>query len=350
MTLALLLLTTKPRFANGLELIRAVDRKIGGVNSLRATSEDITGGKRSSNTIEMLTGGYAKSEDPDEIDFQNPGGGWIVHRADKTYEHLKKGEMVISPFIWKRWGDPKDLEYGKVTEVGGVYRTSIKNRRDDSRLALDFDRKTLLPKAVRIFVGHSPELEKTSLVYRRFELNVPLTKADFEYRISDSAHEVVAGLSQEILKPGTTAPEFRMQFISGAQRTLAQCLEGQKALLLTFWFYGCGPCRAELPTLIQLHKEFAAKGLKIVSVDGVDPANIVRTYYRDRAVPFDAAVGITDAKALEAYKFGPCPMTLLVDPTGKIVYSAVGFDSTKTYETLVAELEKLGIKQDDNNP
>jgi len=250
---------------------------------------------------------------------------------------------VISPFIWKRWGDPKDLEYGKVTEAGGVYRTSVRNRRDDSRLALEFDRKTLLPRDARIFVGHSPELEKSHVVYRRFELNVPLTKADFEYRISNSAHEVVAGLSQEILKAGTAAPAFRMKFISGAERTLDQCLEGQKAVLLTFWFYGCGPCRAELPTLIRLHKEFNSQGLKIVSVDGVDPANIIRTYYGDRSAPFDAAIGTTDMKALEAYKFGPCPMTILVDSTGKIVYSATGFDASKTYATLVAELGKLGI-------
>jgi len=89
--LALLLLTTKPRFANGLELIQAVNRKIDGVKSVRAISEDTAAGKKSSTTVEMLTGGYAKSEDPDEIDFQNPGGGWIVHRADKTYEHLKEG-------------------------------------------------------------------------------------------------------------------------------------------------------------------------------------------------------------------------------------------------------------------
>jgi len=86
------------------------------------------------------------------------------------------------------------------------------------------------------------------------------------------------------------------------------------------------------------------KELKILSVNGVDEKRIIQHYFSANHVPFEGAIGISDSKALERYKFGPCPMTILIGPDRKIAYVHVGFDEATTYRMFVSELEKLGLK------
>ena len=332
-----------PSFPTGKELFAEVDRRLANVRSYRYTALDIVRDKRTVGTTLFLRGGYAKQEDDASIYIQQPEGGWIVDKRAKGYERLKKGDLVIDPFVWHRWATPKDRVYGKVTGDGTVYRTSLRKRGDDTRVEVEIDRRTLLPTRTRILYGASPEVEKSRTVFLKFELGVRLAASDFDYQVSDAAHEVLTSDGAQPLPVGSVAPDFRMRLASGGETTLAKCLQGKKALLVSFWFYACGPCRQELPTLVKLHKEFEDKGLRTLTINGVDSEQTIRAFYASRKVPFSAAVGTTDPKALAAYRFGPCPMTLLIDGQGRIAYAHSGFDPDKTYGTLVDELAKQGI-------
>jgi peroxiredoxin len=333
------------RYATGKELLAAVDQRLGSTRALQVDLVTTTPTGRDVATMSVLRGGYGKSEGPDEMSIQTPDGGWLVDKKHKTYEHLKKGEITVDPFIWHRWASPKDMIYGSVTESGTTYRTTLSSTAIDSRVVLEFDRKTLLPSMARILVGKSPEIEEARWTFRNFRFHPALSAASFDYHVSEAAHEVAASNNRDTLAVGSAAPDFRMQLANGGDTSLAKCLADHKGLLICFWFYACGACRQELPTLVKLNHDFGPQGLKVLTIDGVDSAGIVKQYYASQKVPIDAAVGITDQKALAAYKFGPCPMTILVSQDGKIAYAGIGFGGDASYKSLVAEIGKLGISQ-----
>ena len=47
---------------------------------------------------------------------------------------------------------------------------------------------------------------------------------------------------------------------------LSDIVSRNKLTLVDFWASWCGPCRAEMPHVVQAYKDFHAKGLEIVGV------------------------------------------------------------------------------------
>ena len=57
------------------------------------------------------------------------------------------------------------------------------------------------------------------------------------------------------------APEFKLKTLDGKDLSLAG--SRGKVILLNFWATWCGPCRAEIPSLIQLQKRYTT-GYKLL--------------------------------------------------------------------------------------
>ncbi len=66
------------------------------------------------------------------------------------------------------------------------------------------------------------------------------------------------------LGQGAVAPDFQLPTPDGQQVTLSS-YRG-KYLLLVFWASWCGPCREEIPHLMDIHEKYHADGLDILSV------------------------------------------------------------------------------------
>jgi len=102
------------------------------------------------------------------------------------------------------------------------------------------------------------------------------------------------------------------------------------ALVVNFWYAGCGPCRAEAPDLVALQKQWAAKGVRFVGVNVRDEAGQAEPFQTTFKVPYpsildagDGAVQLAFARS-GALKPNAIPTTVVLDREGRIASSVLG--------------------------
>jgi thiol-disulfide isomerase/thioredoxin len=93
-------------------------------------------------------------------------------------------------------------------------------------------------------------------------------------------------------------------------------------VLLNLWATWCAPCVAELPALVRLQAR--APGLRIVAIStdraGVDTA----AFLRNNGARALAVYRDTDTTMIRSFKAVGLPLTVLIDPQGKIIARAQG--------------------------
>lgn len=136
------------------------------------------------------------------------------------------------------------------------------------------------------------------------------------------------------------APEFHLQTLDGKSLTLASA--NGKVVLLNFWATWCGPCRMEIPGLIELQKQYR-DSLQIISllvdVDDVDDA---KKFVADEGVNYPVAVATNDIR-LKYGGVSALPTVFVIDTQGRIVQKHVGLFDPRLYELETRALLHLAI-------
>jgi cytochrome c biogenesis protein CcmG/thiol:disulfide interchange protein DsbE len=83
----------------------------------------------------------------------------------------------------------------------------------------------------------------------------------------------------------------------------------------------CGPCQEEMPLLVEFSRRAGAK-VALLGVDTLDEPRLALLFARDLGQKWPAVVD-DDKAVLLRYGTGP-PVTLFVDPSGKVVYVKTG--------------------------
>ncbi len=161
----------------------------------------------------------------------------------------------------------------------------------------------------------SLEPDKYADLYQ--ELDKGLSKRFPSDRSVMMFHDVVGKMMATNM--GQVAPEIVLPNPEGKEIALSS-LRG-KVVLLDFWASWCGPCRKEMPNVVNAYAKYKSKGFEIYGVS-LDQD-------RDRWIEAIAKDGMTwpqvsdlkywESNAARLYNVQSIPYTLLLDKEGKII-------------------------------
>jgi thiol-disulfide isomerase/thioredoxin len=111
-----------------------------------------------------------------------------------------------------------------------------------------------------------------------------------------------------------------------------------RVLLVNFWATWCPPCRAEMPDLVRLQKEYARRGLQIVGI--AQPPlkrSEVRRFTRRIKVNYPIMLGTKEISTL--FEAGETlPVTFIVDRAGRVRDRIVGILEPEEFDEKVKPL------------
>ena len=137
------------------------------------------------------------------------------------------------------------------------------------------------------------------------------------------------------VKEGGEALPFEVKGIDGKTVKLSD-YKG-KVVLLDFWATWCGPCKVEVPGVIEMYGKQHSKGFEIIGISGDRDKDALAAFVKERKMEwpqvFDGDLG--DDSVLKLYGVTAFPTTVLLDRKGVVrSLNARG-------ERLAAEVEKL---------
>jgi cytochrome c-type biogenesis protein len=135
--------------------------------------------------------------------------------------------------------------------------------------------------------------------------------------------------------PSEPAPQVELSSLEG-QRLRLSDFRG-RVVLLNFWATWCGPCRAEIPELNKLQRDFQASGLTVVGVSWDDSAAGVREFQKEIRQDYTVLLGGEDAQGkFEAIR--SLPTTYVIDREGHIRQRIIGARDRAQFEVVLKAL------------
>ncbi len=150
---------------------------------------------------------------------------------------------------------------------------------------------------------------------------------------------VVSGLLTDA-HAADQAPDFALKNMDGKILRFSKVNENGP-VLISFWSTWCKNCPAEMKHFQRFYEKYKDQGLTLlaISIDTSKTVSKVPQWVKGRRLTCPVLLDTSnDVKRL--FKVGPVPHTFLVDTSGKIVYSHVGYRAGDevTVEKTIKEL------------
>jgi peroxiredoxin len=143
-------------------------------------------------------------------------------------------------------------------------------------------------------------------------------------------------LSDIAMGQDNKAPALALKDVQGRRLRLSD-YKG-KVVLLNFWATWCPPCRAEMPGLIKMQRQFQSRGLQVIGIT-YPPEKVgeVRRFIRKLGVNYPVALGTKETKALFD-ESETLPVTIIIDRRGKILEHIEGILLPEEFEQKIKPL------------
>ncbi len=139
------------------------------------------------------------------------------------------------------------------------------------------------------------------------------------------------------------APSFTLMDSEGNDLSLSDY--AGKVIILDFWATWCPPCRAEIPTFVELQNEYGENGLQVIGVS-VDQNgwSVVKPFMEEYMINYPIVL-LTDHDIYNAYQEllppnqrGGIPFTFILDKEGNITEQHVGYKEKAEFEAAITPL------------
>jgi peroxiredoxin len=128
-------------------------------------------------------------------------------------------------------------------------------------------------------------------------------------------------MSVNVFAAGKAAPDFSLTDTQGKTYTLSQ-FKG-KPVVINFFTIWCQPCRAEMPDLNEIYKEYNSKGLQFLGIClNADP-NQLRFFAKQMNLDYPILNG-TDKVNKDYGDIMAVPTTFIIDKQGNITEKIEG--------------------------
>jgi thiol-disulfide isomerase/thioredoxin len=140
-----------------------------------------------------------------------------------------------------------------------------------------------------------------------------------------------------LIEPGKIAPVFSLDAFERASKVSFDHFKG-KLVLLEFWIAHCGFCIAAVPKLNGLYSKYAKQGVELVSINMYDPAATIESFKKRNKPEFAILTG-GDSMAAQ-YGVDAYPAIVLIDRSGKVIYSSSGLFEKELEAAIYANLKE----------
>jgi thiol-disulfide isomerase/thioredoxin len=130
--------------------------------------------------------------------------------------------------------------------------------------------------------------------------------------------------------------DFKLKDMNGVDVKL-DSFKG-KVILINFWATWCGPCKAEIPSLVELQEKYA-DDLVVLGFSVDDPAEKMKPYAEEYKVNYPLLVGNGREDVQNA--FGPLlgiPVSVIIDREGIITKKHTGIATKEQFEREIQAL------------
>lgn len=137
----------------------------------------------------------------------------------------------------------------------------------------------------------------------------------------------------ELIQPGTTAPDFKMQTVEGQAFQFSTYAKG-KTVVLDFWASWCPDCRKDAPEVVRMYQAYRQSGLEFLGVSMDTDAEAWKNAIEKYGIEYPQVSELKKFKETDiskAYGVKWIPSMVVVDPDGKVVLSTVMIEKVDKY-------------------
>jgi thiol-disulfide isomerase/thioredoxin len=137
--------------------------------------------------------------------------------------------------------------------------------------------------------------------------------------------------------------DFTMKGMDGKDSRLSD-YQG-KVILLNFWATWCGPCKYEIPILVELQERYRGDGLQVIGVSVDDTLEKLEPFVRRFNMNYPVLLGLGHDDVQDTY--GPLytvPISVVISRDGRICSKHMGLPENQTQASAVKEIFEAEIK------